>query len=162
MNRIFRSGLFLAALSIVASSCSKNSDAPIDPYHEGPHIEAPVSVALESSLLTYDAKLLEDPQPSGRSLNWDPRNSEVTYSIQGSSKDILDDNGQGTGNKSKIAKYNKTLTVTNHPSRDLLMIYNKAPFDPELTASTGTYYQGFDYFMQPSLRNLGFTVKLQF
>ena len=123
MNRIFRSGLFLAALSIVASSCSKNSDAPIDPDHEGPHIEAPVSVALESSLLTYDAKLLEDPQPSGRALDWDPRNSEVTYSIQGSSKDILDDNGQGTGNKSKIAKYNKTLTITNHPSRDLLMIY---------------------------------------
>ena len=123
MNRIFRSGLFLAALSIVASSCSKNSDAPIDPDHEGPHVEAPVSVALESSLLTYDAKLLEDPQPSGRALDWDPRNSEVTYSVQGSSKDILDDNGQGTGNKSKIAKYNKTLTVTNHPSRDLLMIY---------------------------------------
>lgn len=123
MNRIFRSGLFLAALSIVASSCSKNSDAPIDPDHEGPHVEAPVSVALESSLLTYDAKLLEDPQPSGRSLNWDPRNSEVTYSIQGSSKDILGDDGQSTGNKSKIAKYNKTLTVTNHPSRDLLMIY---------------------------------------
>ena len=123
MNRIFRSGLLLAALSIVASSCSKNSDAPIDPDHEGPHVEAPVSVALESSLLTYDAKLLEDPQPSGRALDWDPRNSEVTYSIQGSSKDILDDNGQGTGNKSKIAKYNKTLTVTNHPSRDLLMIY---------------------------------------
>lgn len=123
MNRIFRSGLFLAALSIVASSCSKNSDAPIDPDHEGPHVEAPVSVALESSLLTYDAKLLEDPQPSGRALDWDPRNSEVTYSIQGSTKDILDDNGQGTGNKSKIAKYNKTLTVTNHPSRDLLMIY---------------------------------------
>ena len=123
MNRIFRSGLFLAALSIVASSCSKNSDAPIDPDHEGPHVEAPVSVALESSLLTYDAKLLEDPQSSGRALDWDPRNSEVTYSIQGSSKDILDDNGQGTGNKSKIAKYNKTLTITNHPSRDLLMIY---------------------------------------
>ena len=123
MNRIFRSGLFLAALSIVASSCSKNSDAPIDPDHEGPHVEAPVSVALESSLLTYDAKLLEDPQPSGRALDWDPRNSEVTYSVQGSTKDILDDNGQGTGNKSKIAKYNKTLTITNHPSRDLLMIY---------------------------------------
>ena len=28
------------------------------------------------------------------------------------------------------------------------MIYNKAPFDPELTASTGTYYQGIDYFMR--------------
>lgn len=46
--------------------------------------------------------------------------------------------------------------------RNLWMIYNKAPFDPELTASTGTYYQGFDYFMQPSLRNFGFNVKLQF
>ena len=122
MNRIFRSGLLLAALSIVASSCSKNSDAPIDPDHEGPHIEAPVSVALESSLLTYDAKTLED-QSSGRSLDWDPRNSEVTYTIQGSSKDILDDDGQASGNKSKIAKYNKTLTITNHPTRDLLMIY---------------------------------------
>lgn len=47
----------------------------------------------------------------------------MTYTIQGSSKDILDDDGQASGNKSKIAKYNKTLTITNHPSRDLLMIY---------------------------------------
>lgn len=46
--------------------------------------------------------------------------------------------------------------------RNLWMIYNKAPFDPELTASTGTYYQGLDYFMQPSTRELGFSVKLQF
>ena len=46
--------------------------------------------------------------------------------------------------------------------RNLWMIYCKAPFDPELTASTGTYYQGLDYFMQPSTRNLGFSVKLQF
>ena len=46
--------------------------------------------------------------------------------------------------------------------RNLWMIYNKAPFDPELTASTGTYYQGIDYFMQPSTRNIGFSVKLQF
>lgn len=52
-----------------------------------------------------------------------------------------------------------TLGVT---ARNLFMIYNKAPFDPELTASTGTYYQGVDYFMQPSLRNIGFNVKLQF
>lgn len=46
--------------------------------------------------------------------------------------------------------------------RNLLMIYCNAPFDPELTASTGTYYQGIDYFMQPSMRNVGFTVKLNF
>lgn len=123
MNRIFRSGLLLAALSIVASSCSKNGDAPIDPNQEEPHVEAPISVALESTLLTYDAKTLEDPQTSGRSLDWDPRNSEVTYNIQDSSKDILDDDGQASGNKSKIAKYNKTLTIANHPTRDLLMIY---------------------------------------
>ena len=123
MKRIFRSGLLLAALSIIASSCSKNGDIPIDPNHEGPRVEAPVLVSLESTLLTYDAKLLEDPQASGRSLDWDPRNSEVTYTIQGSSKDILGDDGQATGKKSKIAKYNKTLTIANHPTRDLLMIY---------------------------------------
>lgn len=46
--------------------------------------------------------------------------------------------------------------------RNLLMIYCKAPFDPELTPSTGTYGQGIDYFMQPSQRNLGFNVKIQF
>jgi len=46
--------------------------------------------------------------------------------------------------------------------RNLWMIYCKAPFDPELTASTGTYYQGIDYFMQPSTRNIGFSVRLQF
>ena len=52
-----------------------------------------------------------------------------------------------------------SLGVTAH---NLFMIYNKAPFDPASTASTGTYYQGFDYFMQPSLRTLGFNVQLKF
>lgn len=37
-----------------------------------------------------------------------------------------------------------TLGVT---ANNLFMIYRKAPFDPESTASTGTYYQGFDYFI---------------
>lgn len=46
--------------------------------------------------------------------------------------------------------------------RNLWMIYNKAPFDPEAIAFTGTYYQGLDYFMQPSLRNLGFSVRMRF
>ncbi|MDD6019401.1 MAG: TonB-dependent receptor, partial [bacterium] len=54
---------------------------------------------------------------------------------------------------------NLTLGVT---ANNLFMIYCKAPFDPESTGSTGTFYQGFDYFMQPSLRSLGFNVKLQF
>jgi TonB-linked SusC/RagA family outer membrane protein len=45
--------------------------------------------------------------------------------------------------------------------RNLLMLYRAAPFDPETTANTGTYYQGIDYFMQPSLRGIGFSVKVQ-
>lgn len=44
--------------------------------------------------------------------------------------------------------------------RNLWMIYNKAPFDPELTATTGTYGVGGDYFNAPSLRNLGFSLKV--
>jgi outer membrane receptor protein involved in Fe transport len=46
--------------------------------------------------------------------------------------------------------------------RNLLMFHNQAPYDPETTASTGTYFQGIDYFMQPSLRSLGFAVKVRF
>lgn len=46
--------------------------------------------------------------------------------------------------------------------RNLFMFYCKAPYDPELTASTGTHFSGMDYFMLPSLRNLGFSVKLNF
>lgn len=46
--------------------------------------------------------------------------------------------------------------------RNLLMLYNRAPFDPELTANTQTYFQGIDYFMAPSLRSLGFSVKFNF
>lgn len=46
---------------------------------------------------------------------------------------------------------------------NLWMIYCKAPFDPELVASaSSTFYTGVDYFMQPSLRNWGFNLKVQF
>jgi len=47
-------------------------------------------------------------------------------------------------------------------AHNLLMLYCKAPVDPELTANTGTYNQGIDYFMQPSTRTLGFSVKVKF
>lgn len=46
--------------------------------------------------------------------------------------------------------------------RNLLMIYNKAPFDPESVASTSNYYQGIDYFMMPSLRSYGFNLNFTF
>ena len=41
------------------------------------------------------------------------------------------------------------------------MLYCEAPFDPELTPSIGTYGQGNDYFMQPSVRSFGFGIKLK-
>ena len=46
-------------------------------------------------------------------------------------------------------------------ARNLLMLYCKAPFDPEATPSTDIYYQGFDYFMQPSQRSLGFSINVK-
>ena len=46
--------------------------------------------------------------------------------------------------------------------RNLWMIYCKAPFDPESVASTENFYQGIDYFMMPSTRNIGCNVTLKF
>ena len=58
-------------------------------------------------------------------------------------------------------KWIKGLNVA-FVAHNLCMLYNKAPYDPEATSNTGTYYQGIDYFMQPSLRTMGFNVKLKF
>lgn len=47
--------------------------------------------------------------------------------------------------------------------KNLWMIHCKAPFDPESTsATTNNFYQGVDYFQQPSLRSYGFNVKVSF
>ena len=61
----------------------------------------------------------------------------------------------------KVCKWLKGLNASI-VGRNLYMFYNKAPFDPESTSSTGTYYQGIDYFMQPSLRSIGFSIKARF
>ena len=52
-----------------------------------------------------------------------------------------------------------TISAVGH---NLWMIWCKAPFDPEAVASTGNNYQGIDYFMMPSLRSMGFNIKLDF
>ena len=52
-----------------------------------------------------------------------------------------------------------TISAVGH---NLWMIWCKAPFDPESVASTGNNYQGIDYFMMPSLRSMGFNIKLDF
>lgn len=56
-------------------------------------------------------------------------------------------------------KFVKELNVSL-VGRNLWMLYCKAPFDPESTVGTGTYSTGMDYFMQPSLRSIGFAVKV--
>ena len=61
----------------------------------------------------------------------------------------------------KYVNWIKGLNVS-FIGKNLFFLYRKAPFDPELTASTGTYFQGIDMFMSPSLRNLGFSVKVNF
>jgi len=63
-----------------------------------------------------------------------------------------------------VKKWTKFIKGANLSivGRNLLFLYNKAPFDPELTANTQTYYQGIDYFMMPSLRSIGFSAKLNF
>ena len=52
-----------------------------------------------------------------------------------------------------------TVSLTG---KNLWMIYNKAPFDPETIFSTDNYAQGLDYFMTPSIRSLGFNIKMKF
>ena len=61
----------------------------------------------------------------------------------------------------KWCKWIKGLNVS-FIGRNLWMLYCKAPFDPETVAGTGTFSSGIDYFMQPSTRNLGFSVKVTF
>lgn len=46
--------------------------------------------------------------------------------------------------------------------RNLWMIYNRAPFDPEAVATTSNYYRGIDNFMVPNTRNIGFNVSVKF
>jgi hypothetical protein len=58
---------------------------------------------------------------------------------------------------------NKAGLTVGLTGKNLFMIYCKAPFDPEAASSVASnYYQGVDYFMTPSTRNLGFNVKLSF
>jgi hypothetical protein len=44
--------------------------------------------------------------------------------------------------------------------RNLLFLYRKAPYDPELVMSTGNGMSGIDIFNQPAVRSLGFALNL--
>ena len=60
-----------------------------------------------------------------------------------------------------IVKGLKDLSVSL-VGNNLLMLYDKAPFDPEIVPSVGTYGSGYDKFMLPSIRSYGLNVKMQF
>lgn len=58
--------------------------------------------------------------------------------------------------------HNVCSITVSFVGRNLWMMYCKAPFDPEAVASTNNFYQGMDYFMMPSTRNLGFNINIKF
>lgn len=63
-----------------------------------------------------------------------------------------------------VEKWQKVIKKLNvsFVGRNLAMLYCKAPFDPESVSGAGNYSAGIDYFMMPSTRNLGFSVKVTF
>jgi len=60
-----------------------------------------------------------------------------------------------TGKTFKSMKFSVT-------GRNLVYFYKKAPFDPEITMSTGNGLSGIDVFNQPATRTLGFNLNLTF
>ena len=46
--------------------------------------------------------------------------------------------------------------------RNLIYFYKKAPFDPEVTTSTGNSLSGIDLFNQPATRNVGLNLNVSF
>ncbi|HEX7756904.1 MAG TPA: hypothetical protein VF421_16245, partial [Niabella sp.] len=45
---------------------------------------------------------------------------------------------------------------------NLIYFYKKAPFDPELTLSTGNGLSGVDIFMPPAIRGFGINLNAHF
>ncbi|HTN36862.1 MAG TPA: SusC/RagA family TonB-linked outer membrane protein [Arachidicoccus sp.] len=60
--------------------------------------------------------------------------------------------------KSKVVHSIKASLI----GRNLLYFYKKAPFDPEITMSTGNGLSGVDVFNQPATRYIGLSVNLTF
>jgi hypothetical protein len=63
----------------------------------------------------------------------------------------------------RVKLHNVADLTISFTAKNLWMIYCKAPFDPESTSSTtNNFYQGVDYFQQPSYRSYGFNIKFTF
>jgi TonB-dependent SusC/RagA subfamily outer membrane receptor len=63
--------------------------------------------------------------------------------------------------KFNMKKYFKNATVSLI-GRNLFFIYKKAPYDPNISGSTGNALQGVDVFNLPSTRSLGLNLNLNF
>lgn len=109
----------------------------------------------------------------GISINRGKIEAEKYYSVTGGKSGLLKNYVYSATNARLQEAYigytfptkwfnNKCNITCSVIGRNLFMIYKKAPFDPEATASTGTYFQGLDLYMQPSLRSFGFNVKVDF
>lgn len=61
-------------------------------------------------------------------------------------------------------KEDSSLKVVNFSliGRNLFFFYKDAPFDPNISLSTGEGLQGIDVFGQPSTRSIGFNINLTF
>lgn len=62
-------------------------------------------------------------------------------------------------NKLKMPVKNASFSLVG---QNLLYLYKKAPFDPEISMSTGNSYQSLDIFNVPATRTYGFNLKLTF
>jgi hypothetical protein len=47
-------------------------------------------------------------------------------------------------------------------ANNLFFFYKDAPFDPNITSSTGIGLQGVDIYNQPSTRSIGFNINVNF
>ena len=44
--------------------------------------------------------------------------------------------------------------------KNLIMFYNRAPYDPEIAANTKSFRYTSEFFMVPSLRSVGASIKI--
>ena len=77
------------------------------------------------------------------------RIAEITAQCGAEAKEVIDAAG----------KVVSPGFIDIHTHSDLAPL---SPFDPESIASTDNFYQGIDYFMMPSLRNIGFSLSFKF
>ncbi len=137
-----------------------------------------IVVSETQAILDYygASKATQDARNAGGVvINGKPINAQGYYQVVGNPNGTVDSRYVYSATNLRLAelslgydvpvnrwvKWIKGLNVA-FVAHNLCMLYNKAPYDPEATANTGTYYQGIDYFMQPSLRSMGFNVKLKF